>query len=87
MNKQIFVSIAESPQWVDDIVVFVWAILSILMIGTAWLLYTNSGGISKEVALVIILIVATWTYPLYTLNYQLFPGLAGKFSILRWLFL
>jgi hypothetical protein len=52
MNKQIFVSIVESPQWVDDIVVFVWAILSILMIGTAWLLYTNSGGICKEVALV-----------------------------------
>jgi len=25
MNKQIFVSIAESLQWVDDIVVFVWA--------------------------------------------------------------
>ncbi len=68
MNKQIFVSIAESLQWVDDIVVFVWAILSILMIGTAWLLYKNSSGISKEVTLVIILIVATWTYPLYTLR-------------------
>lgn len=78
MNKQIFVSIAESLQWVDDIVVFVWAILSILMIGTAWLLYKNSSGISKEVTLVIILIVATWTYPLYTLNYQLVPGLAGN---------
>jgi len=78
MNKQIFVSIAENLQWVDDIVVFVWAILSILMIGTAWLLYKNSSGISKEVTLVIILIVATWTYPLYTLNYQLVPGLAGN---------
>lgn len=78
MNKQIFVSIAESLQWVDDIVVFVWAILSILMIGTAWLLYKNSSGISKEVTLVIILIVATWTYPLYTLNYQLVSGLAGN---------
>jgi tryptophan-rich sensory protein len=78
MNKQLVNIFVEKLQWVDSIVVFVWILLSALMIATAWLLVQQKGEVSKEVKLVILLMIATWSYPLYTLFYKLVPGLIGN---------
>ena len=72
-------SIVEKLYWIDNIVVYAWVILSILMIITLILLYNNkSNSFSTEVWLIFALLIATWTYPLYTLGYRLEAGLIGN---------
>ncbi|NJL38424.1 MAG: hypothetical protein HC840_17700 [Leptolyngbyaceae cyanobacterium RM2_2_4] len=70
-------SILEQLSWIDSIVSYVWVFLSILMFSSLSLLYGRS-GMSWESLLVIFLLIATWTYPLYTLRFKLVPGLLGN---------
>ena len=70
-------SIIDKLSWIDIIVSYVWVFLSILMFSSLFLLYSKS-GMSQETLLVISLLMATWTYPLYTLGFKLIPGLFGN---------
>ena len=77
MNKQLYVNIVNRLAWVDQIVTYVWIGLSMLMFVSAWSVYQEN-GFSRELYYVIALIIATWTYPLYTLGFRLVPGLIGN---------
>jgi len=70
-------SIVEKFAWIDRVVSYVWIFLSFLMFLSLSLLYSRL-GISRESLLVISLLIATWTYPLYTLGFKLVPGLVGN---------
>jgi tryptophan-rich sensory protein len=70
-------SILEKLSWIDSIVSYVWVFLSLLMFSSLSLLYGKS-GMSRESLLVIFLLIATWTYPLYTIGFRLVPGLVGN---------
>ncbi|NJL11284.1 MAG: hypothetical protein HC908_17110 [Calothrix sp. SM1_7_51] len=48
-----------------------------MMFLSLYLLYEKS-GISRESLLVVFLLIATWTYPLYTFGFKLVPGLFGN---------
>ena len=75
---QFFANLVEKLRWIDVIVVYAWIVWTILMILSAYFLYSQDGTFSREVKLVIILIIATWSYPLYTLGFKLIPGLIGN---------
>jgi tryptophan-rich sensory protein len=67
----------ENLLWIDSVVLYVWIFLSLLMLLSLYLIYEKS-GISRESWLVIFLLIATWTYPLYTFGFKLVPGLFGN---------
>jgi tryptophan-rich sensory protein len=70
-------TIVRKLSWIDRIVGVVWIALSGLMLAALYLLYVKS-GFSEGSLLVILLLVATWTYPFYTLGFRLIPGLFGN---------
>jgi tryptophan-rich sensory protein len=70
-------SILAKLSWIDNIVSYVWIFLSLLMFSSLSLLYAKS-GLSRDSLLVIFLLIATWTYPVYTLGFKLVPGLVGN---------
>ncbi len=61
------VGILKRLAWIDRVVAYVWVFLSLLMVMSFILLY-NASGMSRESGLVVALLVATWTYPIYTLG-------------------
>jgi tryptophan-rich sensory protein len=69
--------IVEKLSCIDRVVSYVWIFLSLLMFLSLYLLYEKL-GLSRESWLVIFLLIATWTYPLYTLGFKLVPGLFGN---------
>jgi len=77
MDKQFFINLADKLRWIDQIVSGVWVVLSILMFISAWIIYREKGT-NREFWLVVVLIGATWTYPLYTFGFKLIPGLIGN---------
>ena len=77
MNRQLFINIVNRLAWVDQIVSYVWIALSMLMFVSAWNVYQEK-DFSREFYYVIALIVATWTYPIYTLGFRLVLGLVGN---------
>ena len=77
MNKHLFISLVDKLRWVDQIVIGVWVALSLLMFISAWIVYQER-GFNREFWYIIALVIATWTYPLYTLGFKLIPGLVGN---------
>lgn len=77
MNGHLSSDIALKLRWIDRVVSFVWIGLSALMFVSAWLVYREI-GFHGEFWFVILLVAATWTYPLYTLGFKLVPGLIGN---------
>jgi tryptophan-rich sensory protein len=69
--------VVEKLSWIDRVVSYVWVFLSLLMLVSLYLLYGES-GFSRECWLIVSLIIATWTYPIYTLGFKLVPGLFGN---------
>lgn len=58
-------------------VTYVWIALGLLMFISAWFIYQEK-GFSRDFWYIIALLVATFTYPLYTLGFKLVPGLVGN---------
>jgi tryptophan-rich sensory protein len=85
MNKQLFVDLVSRLQWIDRIVVGVWIGLSILMLVAAGMVYSEK-GINREFWLIVALLIASWTYPFYTLGFKLVPGLIGNIGYLTFTF-
>lgn len=77
MNKQIYIGIVNKLRWIDQIVGGVWIVLSLLMFISAWIVYQEK-GLNRDFWFIIALVIATWTYPLYTLGFKLIPGLVGN---------
>jgi len=77
MNKQLTIDIVDKLRWVDQIVSYVWIALGLLMFISAWVIYQEK-GFSRDFWYIIALLVATFTYPLYTLGFKLVPGLVGN---------
>jgi tryptophan-rich sensory protein len=69
--------IVEKLSWIDRVVSYVWIFLSLLMFSSLYLIYEKS-GINNDSLLVVVLLIATWTYPLYTFGFKLVPGLFGN---------
>lgn len=62
--------IVEALSFVDDVVTFVWVGLTVLMVSSLFLLFRNpeANKIRRRtisIVAVILVIVATWTYPFY----------------------
>lgn len=70
-------SIVDKLSWIDRVVSYVWIFLTFLMFLSLHLIYGKS-GISRESLLIVFLLIATWTYPLYTFEFKLIPGLFGN---------
>ena len=47
------------------------------MLVSGWIIYKEK-GVNRELWYIIGLLLATWTYPLYTLGFKLIPGLVGN---------
>jgi tryptophan-rich sensory protein len=77
VNKQIYIGIVNKLRWIDQIVGGVWIVLSLLMFISAWIVYQEK-GLNRDFWFIIALVIATWTYPLYTLGFKLIPGLVGN---------
>lgn len=85
INREIFISLADKLSWIDKIVGGVWFFLSLLMFFSAGKVYQQK-GFGYEFWLIIALIAATWSYPLYTFGYKLIPGLIGNIVYLAFVF-
>ena len=77
MDKQHFINLVDKLRWVDQIVTGVWIVLSLLMFISAWFIYQEK-GFNRDFWYIVGLVIATWTYPLYTLGFKLVPGLVGN---------
>jgi tryptophan-rich sensory protein len=77
MNKQLFINLVDKLRWVDQIVSYVWIALSLLIFISAWIIYQEK-GFNRDFWYIIAIVVATFTYPLYTLGFKLVPGLIGN---------
>jgi tryptophan-rich sensory protein len=85
MNKFFYIQIVDKLKWIEQIVGSVWVFLSLLMFFSAWVVYQKN-GFSREFWYVIALMIATWTYPLYTFGFKLLPGLIGNIFYLSFAF-
>ncbi|MFW5719635.1 MAG: tryptophan-rich sensory protein [Candidatus Dojkabacteria bacterium] len=63
---------------INAIVSYVWIFLMTLMIVSGVLLYQQRGdSVSFEVMLILLLLILTIAYPLYSFGFQPVPGLIG----------
>jgi tryptophan-rich sensory protein len=85
MNRNFYIQIVDKLRWIDQIVGGVWIFLSLLMFFSAWIIYQKN-GFSREFWYVIALMIATWTYPLYTVGFKLIPGFFGNIFYLLFTF-
>lgn len=72
--------------FIDDIVVYVWIFLTVLMlVALRWFYNVNEAHLSRPImrkvviASLIVLIIATWTYPVYAPLDNLVRGLYGNY--------
>jgi tryptophan-rich sensory protein len=77
MIQKLAAQIVSSLSWIDAVVIYVWAVLSVLMF-IALGIVVHTKGFAKEALLIMLMVAATWSYPLYTFGYQLIPGLIGN---------
>lgn len=66
--------LVENLTWINDVVSYVWIALTLLMIGSLYLLHKKD---HREFWLIVILLIATWLYPLYSLNFAVVAGTVG----------
>jgi tryptophan-rich sensory protein len=85
MNRNFYIQIVDKLKWIEQIVGIVWVFLSLLMFLSAWIIYQKN-GFSREFWYVIALMIATWTYPLYTFGFKLVPGFIGNIVYLLFAF-
>lgn len=71
-------STAARLAWIDRVVPFAWIAFTALMVLAGLLLTGSAPAIASARHLVWVLIVATWTYPLYTFELRPLPGLIGN---------
>jgi tryptophan-rich sensory protein len=70
-------------EWVDKIVAFVWVGLFAMLAMGAWCAFNSSRPTGKTDALLIWgLLIICLLYPVYTLGFQVVPGLIGNIVVL-----
>ena len=77
------VSIVNKLEWINQVAGFVWVALTILMVLAIRELARAEGQVWQKFTYAILgLIALVWLYPLYTLGFQLIPGLIGNLVVL-----
>jgi tryptophan-rich sensory protein len=77
--KEIAQKTLENLTWIENILGGVWLFLFGLMLIAAYIVFRKTGW-SRQVLLIIIIMLATFSYPLYTFGFKLIPCLIGNLS-------
>ena len=74
--------IIEALAWIPQIAGFVWAVLTLLLIVALRLLARREGRLWNRYSKpVFALLAMIWLYPVFTVGFQLLPGLVGNVAV------